>query len=332
MKSANNIHAPGTEPLAVAVLVLDDCNTLTLAAAIDPMRAANRLSRRTLFNWTYVTASGEPARLTSGLAVPGGPVARLDTCDLLMVLAGFNIAQQATPALLSSLRRIASNGATLAAIDGGSWLLAEAGLLDGHTATTHWEDLESFARRFPAITVLADRFHIDRNRMTSGGATPAIDMMLHLIGTRHGAALAARVAGAFIYDSAPDPARAQRRQTPRRAHSALTARAAALMEHTLDNPLPLPELARRSGSSARSLQAQFRARLGTTPQAYYLSLRLAEALRLVTDTTIPLTDVALATGFTSQSAFARAFRKAHGHSARDLRRACGQQAPLSSSL
>lgn len=321
MKSAKNIHHPETAPLRVALLVLDDSNMLPLAAAVDPMRAANRLAARRMFDWTYLTATARPARLTSGIEVPGTPIARAEPCDLLLVIAGFNLEAQATPALFASLRRIAATGATLGGIDGGATILASAGLLDGHRATPHWEDFESFAARFPAVTTLRDRFHVDGARMTSGGATPAIDMMLQLIAARGGAALATRVAGAFIYDAAPGPMRTQRRAAAHPGHSALTARASALMEDRLDAPLPMAEIARRLGISPRALQAQFRARLNCTPQAHYLALRLAEALRLVTETDRPLTDIALATGFASQASFARAFRAAHGQSARERRRA-----------
>ncbi len=321
MESEKNILQPSTRPLHVAVLVLDDSNTLSFAAAVDPLRAANRMAGRKLFAWQFVTADGTPARLTSGIDVPGTALRRLDRCDLLIVIAGFRLADHATPALRASLRRIAATGATLAGIDGGPWLLAEAGVLDGYRATTHWEDLESFASRFPAVTPLRDRFHIDRGRMTCGGAAPAIDMMMQLIARRCGAALAARVAGAFILDTISGSDRAQLRSGGSPAHSPLTARAHALMEQTLDEPLPLPELARRAGSSPRALQAQFRARLSTTPQAHYLALRLAEAHRRVTDTDQPVLDIALATGFSSDASFSRAFRAAFGQSARTLRKA-----------
>lgn len=318
MKPEKNIFAPTAQPLTVAVLVLDDSNTLSFAAGVDPMRAANRLAKRRLFHWHHVTATGAPARLTSGLNVPGAALSRVQGCDLLMIIAGFNLKTHDTPALRASLRRIAATGATLAGIDGGPWLMAEAGVLDEYSATTHWEDLDIFAERFPAITTLHNRFHIDRTRMTSGGATPAIDMMLHLIKCRYGAPLAAQVAGAFIYDTAPDPARAQSR-SGNPGHTALTARVSAVMEQTLDAPLTIPDLARRTGTSTRGLQAQFRAHLNSTPKAHYLSLRLAEALRLVRDTDMSLLDVALATGFGSAAAFARAFHAAHGRSARSVR-------------
>jgi len=319
MKSEKSILEPDINPLRVAVLVLEGCNTLAFAAGVDPMRAANRMASRVLYDWSYITATGEPARLTSGLLVPGPALARLMSCDLLLVIAGFDPERHATPALRASLRRIAATGATIAGIDAGPWLIAEAGLLDGYRATTHWEDLDRFGERFPDVAVLRDRYHIDRARMTSGGALPAIDMMLHLIGTRNGPALAARVAGAFIYDRASDPSRAQSRAGSHPGHSVVTARASALMEQSLNAPLPIPVIARRSATNPRALEQQFRNRLNITPQAHYLALRLSEALRLVTDTDWALIDIALATGFASQSSFSHAFRSAHGLSARAIR-------------
>lgn len=318
MKPAKNILQPENKPLKTAVLVLDETNTLSFAATVDPMRAANRLAGRHAFDWDYVTATDAPAMLTSGLTVPGIPLARLEGCDLLIVVAGFQLARHATPALLRGLRRIAASGATLAGIDGGPWLLAEAGLLDGHAATTHWEDLDNFASRFPGVEVQQDRYVVSGNRLTSGGATPAIEMMLHIIGARHTASFASRVAGLFLYDGPAMPPRPQSRLGGHK-HNVLTAKANALMESALDEPLPLTEIAETLGTSTRSLQQQFRLRLNTTPQDHYLQLRLAEARRLVTDTDLSLMEVALATGFTSQSTFARAFRTAHGTSARELR-------------
>ncbi len=320
MKSAKNILQPEHRPLKCAVLVLDECNTLSFAAAVDPMRAANRLAGRCAFDWDYIGATDQLPMLTSGLTVPTTPLSRLESCDLLIVVAGFQLARHATPSLLAGLRRIAGTGATIAGIDGGPWLMAEAGLLDDHPATTHWEDLENFSARFPDVDCRSDRFTVSEGRLTSGGATPAIEMMLHIISARHGAGFAARVAGLFLYDGPTSAPRPQSRLGGHK-HNALTAKANALMEAALDEPMPLAQIAETLGTSPRSLQQQFRLRLNTTPQDHYLQLRLAEARRLVTDTDLPLMDVAMATGFTSQSSFARAFRLAHGTSARDLRMA-----------
>lgn len=313
---------------SVTILVLNDTNMLTLATAVDPLRAANRMGAQPLYHWRFTTSTGAPANLTSGLSVPGEPLARIQSCDLLIITASFNIDAQDTPALRAGLRRLAATGTRIAGIDGGPWLMAAAGLLDGFNATTHWEDLDRFATRFPTVNALPDRFHIDGNRLTCGGAMPGLDMMLSLIASDHGQPLATRVAGAFIHDTPLNPARHQTRSGGHPGHNAVTARASALMEQALDAPLPLTEIAKSCGLSLRSLQSQFRDRLNTTPQAHYLHLRLTEAMRLVTDTELPLMDVALATGFTSQSGFARAFKSAHGQAASHLRTAPRKANPM----
>lgn len=302
-----------------AVLVLQETNTLSFAAAVDPMRAANRQAGRRLFDWHFVTPDARDVVLTSGLRVPAAPIQQLGDCDLLLVVAGFDLDVQATPALLASLRRLGRSASVVAGIDGGPWIMARAGLLDGQRATIHWEDLERFASEFPAISVENARFVDSGARLTSGGAAPAIEMLLHLIARWHGPALSDRIAGILIYDAGSTPARPQNRQNLRARHSAVTARAHAVMEANLDEPLPIAAIARRLGLGLRALQVQFRARLDTTPQAHYLTLRLTEADRLVCETAMPLLDVALATGFASQASFARAYRARFGMSARTRR-------------
>ena len=82
MKSEKTIFTPSASPLSVAVLVLDETNTLSFAAGVDPMRAANRIAGRRLFDWYFVTATGQPALLTSGLSVTGPPLARVDGVEI----------------------------------------------------------------------------------------------------------------------------------------------------------------------------------------------------------------------------------------------------------
>lgn len=316
-----NIFRRDPAPLTVAILVLDECNTLSFAAAVDPMRAANRRAGTTLFDWLFYTATEAPATLTSGLKINGLAIDQLLRCDLLLVVAGFRLEEQSTPRLLASLRRLYATGTTIAAIDGGPWLLAEAGLLDGHSATTHWEDIEKFSQQFPRITTLRDRFCISGRIATSGGASPCIDMMLYLLETRYGADLARRVSSAFLYD--PMPASAQRPISIPRSihHHPKVIKALDLMGQTLDAPLSIPEIATITGLSIRTLEINFQTHLRKSPQAVYLQMRLEEAQRLATDTQRPVRDIALATGFSSPTSFARAFKAAHGNSVRALRQA-----------
>lgn len=326
MKPAENLLPQTPGPINTAVLVLDQCNTLSFGAAVDPMRAANRRAGRPLFNWRFFTASGTPSRLTSGLQIEGPPISQLDSCDLLILVAGFDLERHATPRLLASLRRLHSLGAAMAAIDGAPWLLARAGLLDGHSATTHWEDLEDFATRFPAVDTRRDRFVIAPPFATSGGAAPGLDMMLHLIGARFGASLAARIASAFVYDPlAPGEGGTGPGSAPRAIRrNPQIARALDLMQSHIDDPLPIPRIAAHMNVSTRGLEQRFHTHLGQSPHQYYLQLRLNEAHRLAIDTSLSVAAIAAATGFASQSSFARAFRAAHGLSVRALRGQLGR--------
>ena len=165
------------EIIRTVVLVLEQTNTLSFAAVVDPMRAANRQAGTRLFDWSFATPGEADVRLTSGLVVPANPVHRVTECDLLLVVAGFDLDAQATPSLCASLRRLAAPGVLVAGIDGGPWIMARAGLLDQVEATTHWEDLESFAQQFPEVRLRDARFVDSGTRLTSGGAAPAIDMM-----------------------------------------------------------------------------------------------------------------------------------------------------------
>ena len=96
----------------------------------------------------------------------------------------------------------ASSFATIAGVEAGTWVLARAGLLNGYQATTHWEDFEAFASRFPDVELKQDRFVTDRNRLTCGGASPAFDMTLAYIRQCHGNTIAAEIASVFIYEQA----------------------------------------------------------------------------------------------------------------------------------
>ncbi|WP_299370719.1 helix-turn-helix domain-containing protein [uncultured Tateyamaria sp.] len=294
------------------ILVLQNTNTLSLAAAVDPLRAANRHSRRHAFDWRFATPDARDVVLTSGLTVPAAPVHRVTDCDVLIIVAGFDLQSQATPRLMASLRRLNRSGTRILAIDGGPWIAAKSGILNGHRATTHWEDLTAFSETFPEVHVVNARYVVSDRLWTSGGAAPALDMVLHLIATVHGAGLAQAVAASFIHTHHPDASEPQLRHPPAHRHTRITARAHHLMEAHLDQPLPLPDIAGRLGLSARTLQLHFRRTLGTTAKSHYLGLRLAEAQRLLLHTDTPLQDVALATGFPAVASLTRAYTKTYG--------------------
>ena len=322
MNSEESLFKPQGRPLSVLILVFDETNALSLSSVVDPMRAANRRAGKKLFDWKFATPSGALSNLTAGIQINAPALFRSPMADLLISVASFNVQPQISPRLVSQLRTHAHRAQGIAAVDGGSWALARAGLLDGYAATPHWEDFEAFTNAFPQVDTRRSRFVVDRNRLTTGGAAPCLDMMLDLISRRHGPVLANRVASAFIYDPVSDgevlqtqlPVSALAKKHPE------IAKTLTLMSESLEDPPSIASIADRLNLTQRTLELRFHKALGTSPKAYFLSLRLSEAQRLAADTTSKVQEIALATGFTSQAAFARAFKASYGQSVRDLRR------------
>ena len=310
----NAIFQPSTQPLTIALLVLPQASILEVASALDPLRNANRQLGHEAYRWRVVSPDGAPVPLTCGIELPSaGPLSHATGAEALIVVAGYRLAEVATRPLIRDLRRIAPRFQLVGGIDAAPWVLARAGLLDGHRATVHWEDLEDLADAHPHVDVVPDRFVIDRNRVTISGAAPAADFMLHLIRARHGAGLARQVAMSFLTQARPGSEPQTAPHEPDPALDPRVARALSRMEARIDSPEPASATAKAVGLSPRRLETLFRQSLGTTPAAHALDLRLQAARRMLTDTKHPLAEVALRTGFSSPSTLSRAFRARFGH-------------------
>jgi transcriptional regulator GlxA family with amidase domain len=318
MAQTASIFAPSPDPLTIALLVLPQASILEVASTLDPLRSANRHLGSDAYRWRVVSPDGNPIPLTCGIELPSSGPLTSAKADALIVIAGYRQSEMATAPLIRDLSRMAPKFKAIGGIDAGGWVLARAGLLNGHSATVHWEDHEDFAAAHPDITVLPDRYVVDKNRFTAGGAAPAADLMLHLVRTRHGRALALQVAASFITTArnGSDP-QITPPSDPRLDLRVATA--IARMEATLDAPEPIAKIAAALNLSPRRLETLFRQNLGQTPGAYALQLRLSAARRLITDTRHPLAEVALRTGFTSASTLSRAFQNHFGTAPSHLR-------------
>lgn len=304
-------------------LVLPGSSLMNVAAAIDPLRAANRLSREKLFDWRVLSPDGGPPELSCGIRFEvDGPFEPSESGQLLVVIAGFNHQTHTSDRLVKGLRQAARNFELVVAIEAGTWLLARAGIVTTGQVTTHWEDLELLSQAHPDLDVRNDRYVAGERVWTCGGASPALDMMLHYIRSRHGPALALDVASVFVYDESHLPTDAQPLISLGRL-SEVEPRVSAsvrLMEKTIDNPLPVSAIARRTGLSTKRLETLFVRHLGETPGRYYLRLRLQAARKMVLDTALSMQEIAIRTGFSSQSALSRSFRLRYGTSPSSLRR------------
>ncbi|HEV7253293.1 MAG TPA: GlxA family transcriptional regulator [Mesorhizobium sp.] len=317
-----SIFQPERKRLDVTFLLLPGASVMCVASSIDPLRAANRVCGEEAFRWVLRSTDGSAPLTTAGLPVAvEGPFDPAAGADALVVVGGFGTRSETSPALLAGLRRAARGARAVGGVEAGGWLLGRAGLLDGRAATTHWEDMEDFSAAFPRTEVKPDRYVIDGKIFTTGGASPTFDLMLHLIRTRLGMAVALDVASVFIYDGARAGAASQPLVSLGRpdGFSPRLVEAIRLMEAHLEQPLTAAAIARRVGLSARGLENLFVRSIGETPGAYGLRLRLSAARRLVLDTREPLAVIAARTGFSSASSFSRAFARAFGQAPSEMR-------------
>ncbi|WP_412051386.1 GlxA family transcriptional regulator [Hoeflea sp. Naph1] len=310
-------------PIKVDLLALPGCSLLTLASSVEPLRAANRQAGRLVFDWRFVSVDGQAPETSSGIAWP--VQGRLDPSgrsDILAVVAGFGAARMTERKLISLIYRAARNANLVIGIESGAWLLARAGLLDEHRAATHWEDFEEFASAFPHVDLRPDRYVIDGRFITTSGASPTFDMVVDLIGRILGRPAALDVASSFVHDELRAAGDAQVNVTlGDTLHDPRLVRAVRIMETHIDAPVSIAAIAKRVSMSARGLEQLFARQLEQTPGAYFLSLRLAAARRLVNDTRLSMTDIASRTGFSSESSFSRAFSRQFGTPPRDSRKA-----------
>ena len=314
---------PSEDKLRITLLVFPDSSMMSLASALDTMRAANRIASRNLFEWQIATLNGGAARTTCGLSIEPGTSLKEDSSgDVLIVIASFNQQHHAGPAHLKLIKRISRNFSAVGGIEAGSWILARCGLLEHRSATTHWEDLEEFANRFPGIDVKPDRFVIDGRVFTTGGASPTFDFMLYLIRKRYGYPLAIEVSSAFIYDGVHSATDVQPLVSLGMLENSEPRVAAAIhvMERHIDDPLNINQVAAQIRLSVRMLEYLFRQTLNMSPAAYYRRLRLQTARRMVVDTRLKLQEIAVRTGFNSLSSFSRLFRSYYRQSPGECRK------------
>ncbi|WP_162501575.1 GlxA family transcriptional regulator, partial [Methylobacterium crusticola] len=309
-------------PARFAFLLLPGFALMSYASAVEPLRAANVLAGRDLFAWLHLSPDGRPVAASNGatLAVEGG-LERLGEAATILVCAGGNPALYDDPATFRALRAAARRGLTVGGVSGGPFVLARAGLLDGYRATVHWEHAPAFAEAFPRVSLVPSLFQIDRRRLTCAGGVAALDMMHAVVAARHGTGLSDAVTDWFLAAHVRPGSGQQRRGLRERlgVASPRVEAAVALMERRIEEPASRAELAAAAGISPRQLDRLFARHLAASPERFYLGVRLERAHDLLAQTTLSVTQVAVATGFASPSHFARAFRARYGRAPRSAR-------------
>ncbi|MGR3291393.1 MAG: GlxA family transcriptional regulator [Paracoccaceae bacterium] len=306
----------GTKPQRLGILLFDRFSNHCLANAMEPLRAANTLLGREVYQWDFLSLNGATATSSSGLPVSvNSALAEAEPGEFLFVLPSYEFRDFVTPATIRSLRRAARKFKIIAGLDAGSWLLAAAGLLDGRRATIHWDETDAFREAFPDVDVRRSRLEIDGDLWTCGGAMTAFDLALRMIADTHGEALRLEVA-ALLMSGEIETQGGGLQVRPR---SQLVFTAVAVMRENLEEPLSIPQIARQVGLSARKLEALFAADLGAGPQKAYRRIRLLAARRFVEQTGLSVAEIAVRSGYADPSALTRALREEFNTTPRKMR-------------
>jgi transcriptional regulator GlxA family with amidase domain len=285
------------------------------AATTEPLRAANLLAGRVLYDVVHVAPTRDAVQSSGAASVtPGACFADELSLDYLFVIAGGDPAGYPDRAVTPWLSRQARGGVVMGGVSGGPIMLARAGLMRDRRMTVHWEYAAALAEVSPELRLERTLFVMDRDRITCAGGTAPMDMMHALIVSHHGQDFARAVSDWFMHTEIRPPTGPQRASLVERVGTRVPAilDAVEAMESNIADPLPLPQLARIAGLSPRQLNRVFRQHLGETPQARYRRVRLERARNLLCNSALSLTEVALATGFASSSHFSRAYREEFG--------------------
>jgi transcriptional regulator GlxA family with amidase domain len=302
--------------------------------ALDGVVAADAAAPAEVFARTRLSDGGAPyqvsiatetASVDAGLFTLETPW-RLDAltrADTVIVPGRHDLGAATPPAAIDALRAAAANGRRIASICVGAFILAEAGLLDGKRATTHWAAAAELARRFPAVEVDPDVLYVDNGQiLTSAGAAAAFDLCLHLVRCDHSPAVAADTARAvvmpleraggqrqYIKHPVPPPGEGQSLEPLLR-----------WLHDNASQPLTLEAIAAHAAMSTRSLNRHFRDQVGTTPMQWLRTVRVRRAQHLLEATDHTIERIARLAGFPSATALRQYFTAVVGTNPTTYRR------------
>ena len=256
------------------------------------------------YRFVVCSADEPPIRTSWGSfsIVDVSPLSALDRADTIVIPAWPGPDRPAPPEVLDALRRAHRRGARLLTLCSGAFLAAQAGLLDGLAATTHWYYAERLARQFPSVEVRPDVLYVDAGQvLTSAGTAAGIDLCLHVVRRDHGAEVANAVARRMVVPPQRHGGQAQFAEAPVPCCPDDDPLAAVVdwAVANLDHELTIEVLSARAAMSPRTFARRFRAATGTTPLQWVLRQRVLLAQRLLETTDDSVERIAQEVGFSS---------------------------------
>lgn len=319
--------------MKVAILVAHGFTDSGLSIALDVLRTANALARGAGRKEPFRVSVVSPARRVRAASnvsvVEAEPLARAARADLVLVPGYWVERAEDMDALLARadvrelVRVVASahrRGATVGSSCGGAFLLAEAGVLDGHTATTTWWLAPRLSSRFPDVRVEAQRaLVVERRVVTAGAVFAQADLALHVVSRTAGPTMARHVARLLLLDTHASQA-AFMAVHQLAVNDELVRRAESWIRAHLRDAFGVDDVARAIATSPRTLARRLAAAVGTSPIGFIQRLRVEHAVHLFETTALSLTEVSERVGYADPNALRRVIRKHVDATPRELRR------------
>jgi transcriptional regulator GlxA family with amidase domain len=307
----------------IGVLIFPDFQILDAAGPISVFDIAGRYAKSRV-PIRVMSAKPGPVRSSSGVEMLAQKFGLPSAITTLIIAGGDGVEAAArNTCTLQFVRAVASRGAHVASVCSGTFILAEAGLLDGRRATTHWARTRQFLSTYPKVRLEPDQIFVrDGDVWSSAGITAGIDLALAMVAEDYGEEIAQRTARQLVLY--------HRRSGGQSQFSSLlelkapTGRFGPLLtwaRENLDARLTVDDLAERAGMSARHFTRAFTAETGTTPSKAIERLRIEEARARVQSSAETIERVAETTGFRDPERMRRAFIRAFGQPPQSLRRA-----------
>ncbi len=309
----------------IVFVVYPGYSVMALAAA-TVFETANMAAGEGLYELSFVSEDGGTVPTSAGVRIDSAAFngASGDT----LIIGGATFEETSTPGLIDFVRASPEAFRRVAGICTGAFVLAEAGLLDGRRATTHWAYARDLQKRFPRARIDDDRIFINDGPVwTSAGMTAGIDLALALVESDHGAELAKSVARKLVVYHRRTGGQSQfSTLLELDAKSDRIQKALAYARAHLHTPLTVPDLAEAAALSPRQFSRAFHAETGQSPAKAVENLRVEAARTLMEQSRHPIDVVARQTGFSDRDQMRRAFLRAFGQPPQVLRRAARAEA------
>jgi len=266
------------------------------------------------FHVTVCACDPPPLRTTAGFAIATEHgLDALDDAHMVIMPSWHDDGRPAPELLLHALRKAHRRGARIVGLCLGAFTLAEAGLLDGRAATTHWAQADQLAQRHPAVAVKREALYVDEGDVvTSGGVAAGLDCCLHLLRQLSGADAANSVARRMLVAPHREGGQAQfiERPLPVTGSDGRFAQVLDWVTHRLQQEHSLDALAQRAAMSRRNFTRHFRQATGTSFKQWLLNQRLAQARRMLETSQAPIEMIAQEAGFGTALSLRQHFRSA----------------------